>query len=142
MSGVERQGAMARPSKLTPETQATSVAGIRAGAFNWVAAQSAGVAPTTFYRWMDEGEQADSGPSREFHDTVCEARASARVTAEQRVFEDNPLAWLRYGPGRERDGESGWTESVKNALSNQSEATHTVAVLTLDMGPDDDDAQS
>lgn len=23
----------------------------------------------------------------------------------------NPLAWLRYGPGRERAGEPGWTES-------------------------------
>ena len=27
------------------------------------------------------------------------------------VRRDNPLAWLRYGPGRERPGEPGWTES-------------------------------
>ena len=119
---------MARPSKLTPETQAIIAESIRAGAFNWVAAQSAGVAPTTFYRWMAEGEQAESGPSRAFHDTVCEAHAVARVDAERRVFEDNALAWLRYGPGRERDGEPGWTESGKRDVTVPGDVFHEVEV--------------
>ena len=26
---------------------------------------------------------------------------------------DQPFNWLRYGPGRERDGEAGWTESTE-----------------------------
>ncbi len=105
---------MARPTKLTPETQAKIVIFDNTGALNWVAAQAAGIAPTTFYRWMAEGKKASSGLFHNSEAAGGEARASTRMRAEIAVFEDNPIAWLRYGPGRERDGEPGWTESVKS----------------------------
>ena len=60
---------------------------------------------------MRQGEQADSGIYSDFHEEVRQARAQSRVAAEAEVRRDNPLAWLRFGPGRQRPGEPGWTES-------------------------------
>ena len=41
------------------------------------------------------------------------ARAEVRQGAELWVRRHNPLSWLRPGPGRERRGRPGWTESDK-----------------------------
>lgn len=100
-----------RKTKLTAETQQMIVSYIRAGAYSWVAAEAAGIGKSTFYRWMERGEAASSGLYHEFYEAVREARAQARVAAEMEVRRDNPFAWLRHGPGRERPGEPGWTES-------------------------------
>ena len=42
-----------------------------------------------------------------------EASGIARSNAEVRVFRDKPFEWLRYGPGRERVDELGWTETAQ-----------------------------
>ncbi|MCG3177535.1 MAG: hypothetical protein MOGMAGMI_02509 [Candidatus Omnitrophica bacterium] len=91
---------------------------IRQGAFDWVAAQAAGIAPTTFREWMARGEGRDPErpPTNEyaaFAAQVRQARAAARSKAEITVRQDNPLAWLRYGPGRDKPNEPGWTESAQ-----------------------------
>ncbi len=93
-----------RRTKLIPALHAAIVAYIRAGAFEWVAAEAAGIHRATYYRWMDRGREATSGIYREFYDAVTEARAQARIAAEVQVRQDNPLAWLRYGPGRVSPG--------------------------------------
>lgn len=103
---------MGRPTKLTPELQAQIVKDIGDGAYDWIAAQAAGIAPSTFWRWMQLGEKGNHTYS-EFCKEVKQARAKARVKAEAKVFKSNPFAWLRYGPGRDRPGEPGWTDSVE-----------------------------
>ena len=100
-----------RRPKLTAELQHQIVSFVRAGSYDWVAAEAAGISKTTFYRWMRQGEQARSGIYFDFHGEVRQARAQSRVAAEAEVRRDNPLAWLRFGPGRQRPGEPGWTES-------------------------------
>ena len=100
-----------RRSKLTPAVHDQIVAFCRAGAFDWVAAEAAGVHRATFYRWLARGAREARGPYHDFDDAVRQARAQARVAAETEVRRDQPLAWLRYGPGRERPGSPGWTES-------------------------------
>ena len=100
-----------RRTKLTPEVQTAILGSIRLGAYDWVAAQASGIGPRTFYRWIAAGEKYADSPYRQFWQEVCQARAHARMMAEAFVRKDNPLAWLRYGPGRERPGEPGWTES-------------------------------
>lgn len=99
-----------RKTKLTDELQQQIVSYIRAGAYDWVAAQATGIGKTTFYRWMQAGERGRQ-PYAGFFAVVREARAVARVAAEMEVKRDNPLAWLRYGPGRAKPEEPGWTES-------------------------------
>lgn len=99
-----------RPTKLTPEVHERIVAYIRAGSYAWVAAEAAGVSKTTFYRWVQRGEQEHSGPYRAFADEVRQAQAQARVGAEIEVRRDSPQTWLRYGPGRDRPDAPGWTD--------------------------------
>ena len=53
---------------------------------------------------------AGEKPFRQFRRDVLKAAAQARVRAEVQVRKVSPLAWLRYGPGRDRPGEPGWTE--------------------------------
>ncbi len=115
-----------RKSKLTPDVEQQIVVYIRSGAFDWVAAQAAGIGRTTFYRWMQAGETGED-PYGSFYTAVREARAVARVAAEMEVRNNNPLAWLRYGPGRARPGEPGWTESHELTLTEDT-ATFTLAL--------------
>jgi hypothetical protein len=107
---------MARPTKLTPEIHQKIVNFIRQGTYDWVAAQAAGVNAATFRRWMAAGREGDSRYV-EFLQAVDRARAEARVLAEIEVRQTNPLAWLRYGPGRERPSEPGWTELKQHEVS-------------------------
>jgi hypothetical protein len=125
---------MARPSKLTPAVQKTIVAYIRSGAFSWVAAEAAGIASKTFERWMKAGEQGDE-EYHGFYEAVRVARGEARVTAEVEVRKGNPLAWLRYGPGRHRwPDEPGWTDSKDVTVKGDEDAPIPV-VLQFGKGP-------
>ena len=102
--------ARGRKTLLDATTEREIVNAIRAGAYDWVAAQAAGIARSTFYDWMARGRVGER-PFSDFSDKVARARAEARRKREIEVARTNPLAWLRYGPGRERPGEPGWTDS-------------------------------
>jgi len=104
---------MPRPTLLTPERRAGIVAAIRAGAFDWIAAEANGIDRQTFKLWMRTGARKKREPYLSFVRDVRAARAQARLAAEIEVRRDQPFAWLRFGPGRERDGEAGWTESTE-----------------------------
>jgi len=103
---VERRAG--RPTELTPEVHAKIARHIRAGAFDWVAACACGISSATFYRWMQWGAEGRA-EFREFREDVLTARAEARVVAEIEVRKTSPFNWLRYGPGRDRPEEPGWT---------------------------------
>jgi hypothetical protein len=105
-----KQHISGRRTLLTAEVQRKICSYIRAGTFDHVAAESCGIAPRTFYYWMTLGERGRK-PYAPFAQEVTIARAEARARAEIEVARTNPLAYLRYGPGRERSGQPGWTES-------------------------------
>src|SRR5918992_5460337 len=52
---------------------------IAAGNYNHVAARAAGIAEGTSYRWLQEGESAQSGIKREFYEAVKKAEAQAET---------------------------------------------------------------
>ena len=66
---------MARPSKLTPESQASIIDAILHGATYKDAAEAAGVEYNTFNEWMKKGAEAKSGAYREFNEAVAVANA-------------------------------------------------------------------
>lgn len=110
---------------------------IRTGCYNWVAAAKVGIGGTTFSRWVARGKyqrlQLDKATAEgtthtvpdadvlflKFYDELEQARASARYDCEIEVKKSNPLAWLRFGPGRERPGEPGWTDSSKVEITGK-----------------------
>ena len=104
---------MSRPTLLTPERHKAIVAAIRAGSFDWVAAEANGISRETLRLWLRKGSRDKRKPYRAFSDDVRAAKAQARLSAEIEVRRDQPFNWLRFGPGRERDGEAGWTESTE-----------------------------
>lgn len=108
-----------RPPKLTDDVLTQIVQLIRAGAYDWIAAESAGISRSTFYRWMAFGEEGQA-PYTEFAEQVTIARAQARAAAEIEVRRDNPAFWLRVGPGRSRPGAPGWTERQELAVEGAS----------------------
>lgn len=82
------------------------------------AAQAIGVMPGAFRAWLARGRDPLDPDTRyaRFAQRIAQAVAVARAEAEGVVFEENPLAWLRMGPGgqttREQDG---WTERLVGA---------------------------
>jgi hypothetical protein len=116
-SGEQHPSRRGRPPgsvSLTPEIQERIVSLIRAGVFDHVAAQTAGIAPRTFYDWVARGE--DRHPSRPptrklraFAVAVRTAQAEARAVAESRVFQERPALWLSRA-ARTASDLPGWTE--------------------------------
>ena len=107
-----------RRSILDKDIQDIIIQAIQDGAYDYQAAEAAGVADRTFRQWMQWGEKAEEDGIeedlfRKFAEAVRQARAQARVQAERTVFEIDPFKWLRYGPGRERAGRPGWTDEVQ-----------------------------
>lgn len=130
---------LGRKTLLTPQVQEKIVAYIRGGSFAWVAAAAAGITQSSYFRWMMRGEeeykaweraceeQEENDPDAQappemsqfaaFWYAVYEARGQARVFIENKVSQERPLEWLRYGPGRHKPGEEGWTDSTKIELT-------------------------
>jgi hypothetical protein len=125
---VREKHAGGRETLLTPELQQRTISYIRAGAFDWVAAEANGVGRFIFWEWIKRGEDTHSvrPPTEQyaqFAQAVREARAEARLSAEVEVKRGEPLSWLMKGPGRDRSGEPGWaspsdTHQVEAAQSS------------------------
>lgn len=132
---------MGRPSLLTPEVHRAIIAAIRAGSYDWVAAEANAVDRTTFATWMRRGEREQVEPYFTFRMDVRAARAQARLSAEIEVRKAQPFSWLRYGPGREREDAPGWTESkeVRHsgsvAVIQSEEWSRIAAALDLALRP-------
>ncbi len=73
--------AIGRQPKLTPIVQQRIVSALKAGNYRKVAAQFGGVSHNAFYTWMAWGREAESGPFKEFHDSVLAAEAEAETRA-------------------------------------------------------------
>lgn len=79
---------------------------IRAGNFEKVAVDASGLDPQTYKAWM----MIKKEPYRTFQTKIRQAKAQARMYAENKVFSTNPLAWLKQGPGKSRPDYEGWTD--------------------------------
>ncbi|MCC6235826.1 MAG: hypothetical protein IT580_24535 [Verrucomicrobiales bacterium] len=95
-----------------------------------MAAEAAGIGKSTFYRWLQRDESEARGIYHEFGRDIRQARAQARVAAEAEVRRDNPLAWLRYGPGRAGPGEPGWTDSHEVVTRSEGQSDPRMEALS------------
>lgn len=91
------------------------------GTTPWVAAaQACGIMPGTFRGWIRRGLMPGDPDARyaAFAIAVKHACSVARAAAERIVYEENPLAWLRMGPGGATLADAeGWTEQSVTKLT-------------------------
>jgi hypothetical protein len=118
-----------RAITLTAELQTQICAFVRAGGYPHVAAEAAGVPRAVFEDWMHRGATTTTGARkfRHFRAAVLQALAQARLAAEIKAFQDEPLAWLKSGPGKETaDNRPGWSSAVKPVIN---ETNQTINLL-------------
>ena len=88
-----------RKSKLTKELIDEAVNLIKLGNYACVVANYLGVSESTWYRWLQEGEQAKSGLKREFWESIKKAEAVPEirnVKIIQQAAEENWQAAMTY----------------------------------------------
>jgi hypothetical protein len=89
---------------------------LKAGSFDKVAVESAGVSWKLYRQWLRQADKPGCrGLYRQLADAVTQARAQARLRAEMEVREKDAKAWLLQGPGRETGTEQGWGAAGKSA---------------------------
>jgi len=111
-----------RVHHLTPEIQRDICAYIRAGGYPHVAAEAAGIPAEVFDQWLAAGKRKKTKPLyRDFVTAINQAKAQARLGAEIAALKDNPIAWLKSGPGKESPNSPGWTGIVKPMLTTNSQ---------------------
>jgi hypothetical protein len=134
---------MARPTKLTPETQDAIIKALSIGATYKDAAEAAGVWYTTFLGWMKQGEEAKSGKFYEFYELVKRTEAQARnnylATIAKAANTGDWRAALEYLKRRDR---ANWGDNVDVTSKNQSiqivAYDYTNAIAALAPRPVDD----
>jgi hypothetical protein len=109
-----RRGRPPGSESLTKERYQTILTYIRAGAFDYVAAEAAGVSARTFREWVARGEgthptRGSTPKLRRFAKEVRRAKAEVRAAAEVRMHREHPAQWLKY-VARTRPEREGWTE--------------------------------
>jgi len=101
-----------RPKVATEEQVKMMVAFVRAGAYPEVAARAAGEPACRLVKWLRPGRRVPPH-LRAFVETLDQAAAQARATAEFALFSKNPVHWLRYGPGKETSRRPGWSTAPR-----------------------------
>lgn len=115
--------------KIPPELYEKMLECVRLGAYDHVAAGYLGVNPSTFIRWMREGEQAKSGIFRQLYNDVMQARMHARMLAEARVYNEDPKFWLQRVRHAREDWADGKTQvefSGGIGVSGQIDHEHNI----------------
>jgi hypothetical protein len=119
-----------RRQPLTPQVQERICSFIRAGGFAHVAAEAAGVPRAVFDDWLERGQPHPGRRApklyRDFCRAVRQAQAEARLAAELKLLEKNPLQWLKCGPGRETATAAGWTAPVKPLFAGAERAVNAL----------------
>jgi hypothetical protein len=120
---TDRSSSSTRPARrgrppgtvaLTEDVAQTILSFIRAGNFDYVAAEAAGVSARTFRDWMARAEEthptrAPTPKLRRFAQDVRQAKAQARAGAEIRVYQEQPAQWLKWA-ARSMPDREGWTD--------------------------------
>ena len=114
---VEKRGPGRRPI-LTDDLQQRICAFIRAGAYDYAAAEASGINRRTFFDWLQRGEgtskRRQSPRYVQFVHAVREAQAECRVTAEIAVRRADPKWWLTR-MCRDQPDLPGWTGAPSTA---------------------------
>jgi hypothetical protein len=103
---------MARPTKLTKEVSERICLAIRASNYAVVAARSAGVSESSYYRWLDRGRSAGRGIYREFYEDIERAEAEGEARAVALIASAMPRDWRAAMAILERRYSARWSRKL------------------------------
>ncbi len=106
-----------RKPKLTPEVQTAICQAIRAGNYNGVAANYAGIGESTFYLWLTQGEQAQSGKYVEFLEAVKKAESDAETRNVALIETAASQSWQAAAWWLERKHNNRWGRKEKQEVT-------------------------
>lgn len=112
-----------RPSKLTPEVKKRLLDAIRAGNYYEAACQYAGISYATFWRWMQQGENAKSGQYRDFREAIIAAEAEAEVRMVAQWQAQIPDDWRAARDFLARRFPQRWAQQQTIDLQHAGEVT-------------------
>jgi hypothetical protein len=121
---------MARPTKLTENRIETICKALRAGSHRGVAARAAAVSEASFYRWMEEGRNHESGLLRELYEQVLVAEAEAELRAVGLVSKAMPKDWRAAIAWLERARSERWGRRDRSAIPAEERPTYDLSKLT------------
>jgi len=100
-----------RKTKLTSELIESISKEIALGVWDYIAAECVGISQATFYSWLADARNEDCTDKLklEFLESVTQAKAKARATAEKSILLDKPEVWLLKGSARHRPQRDGWS---------------------------------
>jgi hypothetical protein len=110
----KRQKSAGRRTVLSKELLEKICSFIRAGTYDYVAAEACGVSRRTFFNWLERGEGRSERRQSPLHvhfvRAVRQAQAECRAAAEVTVKKIDPKWWLAR-MHRDRSGEPGWSDA-------------------------------
>ena len=110
----ERKPTVGRRTLLTAELQRDICAFVRAGAYDYAAAEACGISRRAFFEWLERGERESTRGRApvyvQFARAIRRAQAEARVSAEVTVKKIDPKWWLSR-MHRERPDAPGWNDT-------------------------------
>ena len=111
-----------RHPQITPSLQVRICSYVRAGGYPHVAAEAAGVPRSVFEKWIRRADRPRAPQKvRALVQGIRQAEAERRLKAEMVTFENDPLTWLRSGPGKETFENPGWSAPPRAHLPAESE---------------------
>ena len=138
---------MARPTKLTPDTQTRFIAAIKLGLTYELAASYAGTDVRTFYAWMKRGAEEEEGIYSQFYHAVKQSEGHAAASCMARIVKAaeggqwQSAAWImerRFGYSARQEVRVG---STNDDLEDAEELIAKVAAVAqeLQAGVNDED---
>jgi hypothetical protein len=121
---------MARPTKLTQDHTKRICRAIGAGNYPAVAARSAGVAESTFYRWMEIGRSAERGLHADFYEEVKKAEAEAEARAVTLVAKAMATDWRAAVALLERRFAERWRRRERSGIPAEESPKFNLKELT------------
>jgi hypothetical protein len=119
-----------RPIMLTDEIQEKVCQAIRAGNYNVVAAQYAGISQSTFCEWVAKGEDGIE-PFVKFSEAVKKAESDCEVAAVANVRKHWEKNWIAAMTWLERKHRVRWGRSIDTVQITTDKSNEPTFVLNL-----------
>lgn len=120
---------MGRPTKLTPDSQATIIRALSAGGTREDASHAAGIDYTSFLNWMKAGEIAKSGKFFEFFYAVTKAEADVRLSLANAFATAGQKDWHAAADYLKRRDPANWGDRLKLSSISDDDLLRLLGIL-------------